>query len=249
MKLYVIPVEKDCNANCKFCITKLRDFKKAYLNLKNLELLKKLNINKIEITGGGEPLLHKDINKIIKICSEKAKTQLYTNGALIKKLTNPEKLEYLCLSRAHYLDKENQKIMHINYNFKDILKLNTPIKLSLLLHKSGINNINELKNYFNWALKNKIKKVTVRQLFENTLDKEFISSEDLFNQLIRTPFTQENQSSPKPTINGAILFLNNMEIEFEWRSCACELNNPVLHANGKLIQGWEDIQETEDKKT
>lgn len=31
---------------------------------------------------------------------------------------------------------------------------------------------------------------------------------------------------------------NSLDVEFEFRTCACELDNPVLHADGRLYKGW-----------
>ena len=238
MKLYVIPVETACNASCNFCITRFRKHaQKEILDLGDLKkALEKQILEKIEITGGGEPMLHPEIEKVIDICSEKAKTQLYTNGFLAGTLHNSSKLEYLCISRMHQKEDENQRIMGISYDFSNILELDASIKLSLLLHKSGISDLPGLKDYLEWAAgRRNIKKVVVRQLFsqdyKGKLNSEFISTQKLCN---------DAHIKNYKIINGNPAFnFKNLEVEFEYRSCSCEIQNPVLHADGKLYRGWD----------
>ena len=57
-KCYIVPVQKSCNCNYIFCISKTRTYDKKTEILEindkfveNLYLLKKRNIRKIEITG------------------------------------------------------------------------------------------------------------------------------------------------------------------------------------------------------
>ncbi len=240
MKLYVIPIETACNAYCNFCITKFRKHaQKEILDLKDLrKTLEKQSLEKIEITGGGEPMLHPAIEKIIDVCSEKAKTQLYTNGFLVRSANNLSKLEYLCISRMHQNDDENQRIMGISYDFNNILELNVNIKLSLLLHKSGISSLLELRNYLEWAMNKKnVKKVVVRQLFDydlkGRLGSEFVSTEKLFNNM--------HVKNYKIIDGNPIFNFKNLEVEFECRSCSCEVQNPVLHADGRLYGGWGEL--------
>ena len=128
MKVYVVPTEKLCNGSCSFCVTNSRDkINSEFLEVSKLEAaLEKFDISKIEITGGGEPLLNKHIEEIIRICSNKAYTRMYTNGALLHKY-DVSLLDELCISRGHYSDDTNEKIMGVRY---DIKKLHENTKLS-----------------------------------------------------------------------------------------------------------------------
>ncbi len=237
MKLYVIPIGWACQAHCKYCITKYRNTKNDILDLKTLKkVLEKNNYEKIEITGGGEPTLHPKINEIIKICANNAPTIMYTNGVM-----KPSKkymlLKQLCISRAHYNNKKNKEIMKVKYNINDFYEFGIPIKLSLMIHKSGIHTSCELRKYLEWA-NNYAKKVVIRQLFEYDDDnykdfynKEFMSSEDLAYKLF--PDTKNNNKE-----ENIFCKYKNLEIEFERRTCACENNNPVLYADGVLRNGW-----------
>ena len=234
MKLYVLPVETACDASCKFCITNFRQMAPTQiLGLNDLEkTLSEIDVEKIEITGGGEPTLHPEISTIIELCSAKAPTQMYTHGARIKGL-DLSGLQCLCVSRAHYLDSENERIMGVSYDFNDVLG-KAPIKLSLMVHQSGIRTAEEVKKYINWA-DGKAEKVVVRQLFEHDyggkLDDEYVSAKQIFDELK----VQEHSFTPQ---NNPIFKLNRITCEIELRSCACEMGDPVLHADGQLYKGW-----------
>ena len=242
MKLYLIPVEKLCNASCGFCITDSRKTSdKEFIDIGDLDKIIRSfvhqEIEKIEITGGGEPTLHPHLNEIIDICSSKTKTQLYTNGStFLRKIKNLDELEYLCISRTHYDERENERIMGIKQDISYIKLGSTPIKLSLILLKSGINKRKEILSYLHWAEKF-AKKVVIRQLFQHDdpfyqekFKEEFVSTEKLAGDL---------NLDYKIMNNGNRTFrINNLEVEIEQRSCACEISNLVLHADGKLYKGW-----------
>lgn len=79
-----------CNLNCNFCSCADRQ-KNSELSFGQaqsiLKTAKKLGCNAITITGGGEPLLHPDINEIIETCDDlNIGTGLVTNGLLLGNL-------------------------------------------------------------------------------------------------------------------------------------------------------------------
>lgn len=120
-KCYIIPVEKRCNANCEFCISKSRNYNKGvdFLDInskfiENLEVLKKKGIKKFEISGGGEPTLHSKIDVIvslIKTIIPDSYVKLYTNGNILK---NVGPVDEINISVVHYFWKTNDKIMGLN---------------------------------------------------------------------------------------------------------------------------------------
>jgi MoaA/NifB/PqqE/SkfB family radical SAM enzyme len=79
-----------CNLKCRFCW--LRDFDNGGLNLEELSTNKymqmiedcsKLGVHTIEVTGGGEPMMRRDLMKILeRIKSKKIYGRLITNGTL-----------------------------------------------------------------------------------------------------------------------------------------------------------------------
>src|SRR3989344_1830723 len=100
MKLYVLPVEKICKGKCQWCITRYRKIANAnFLSINDLR--NKLEVgkfDKIEITGGGDPTSHPDLDKIITSCAENAPTHMYSHGDGISKFNSLKRLERLCIS-------------------------------------------------------------------------------------------------------------------------------------------------------
>ena len=69
----LIPTNK-CNLNCKFCSCgdRRKDLELTLEECKKvIDIVSKRGTKSITITGGGEPLLHPDINKIIRYAGKK----------------------------------------------------------------------------------------------------------------------------------------------------------------------------------
>jgi hypothetical protein len=146
----------------------------------------------------------------------------------------PKDLKQICLSRAHYDDEQNYRLMGIRYNMDKFIGL--PLKLSLMIHKSGISTERELSKYISWG-KKFTKNVVIRQLFEYDNEmyqkyykKEFVPTSKIFVDDIYPQKRLEN--------GNRLVTFDGIEVEIEEVSCACESTNPVLHANGKLSAGW-----------
>lgn len=79
-----------CNFKCSFCSCGNRDRTLELSKQENLDYMRKfknLGCKSVTITGGGEPLLHPEINRIIQeIHSLGIQVGLVTNGSLLKKL-------------------------------------------------------------------------------------------------------------------------------------------------------------------
>jgi MoaA/NifB/PqqE/SkfB family radical SAM enzyme len=236
MKLYVLATGSNCNAHCKFCITKYRNLPNDLLDISKLKkVLRENQFEKIEITGGGEPGLHPKINEIVEICSSYAPTQIYTNGTY-KPQGATKNLIAICISRAHHDQQENRRIMGVDSDLAYYKRLGLPIKLSLILHQSGVHTEPEIINYLDWA-KDFASKVVIRQLFEyqggryrKMYQKEFLASQE---------FLQGYRCFRLGNGNREIDY-KGLLVEVEERTCACENENPVLYANGKLMEGWEE---------
>lgn len=117
VRLYVIPVKKKCNASCSFCYMKDKKDNglQEYLSVDKLNnLLLKNNLDRItsiELTGGGEPTLHPEIQTIINLLKNKlpkAKIKMYTNGI---KPINIVGINELNISRVHWDSTINNPIM------------------------------------------------------------------------------------------------------------------------------------------
>ncbi len=113
-----------CNLKCRHCYLSCNPTNKTR-NFLNLERIKK-TINETEIKDleeiyltGGEPLLHRDINNIIRYCIKYANVNIITNGTLI----NDKKARFLRqieidndyeiifrISLEHYQEQKNDEV-------------------------------------------------------------------------------------------------------------------------------------------
>lgn len=106
LHVQVIPTNH-CNLSCKFCSCRNR-VRSDELSLAELETLAEelmwLGCKAVTITGGGEPLMHKDINQIIqKFIARDIQVGLVTNGILLGVLSS-EILRSLCWCRISCSD-------------------------------------------------------------------------------------------------------------------------------------------------
>lgn len=82
-----IEILQKCPNNCIYCSSNSDLTKECIIDFETLNrtisfLLDKCEINEISLSGG-EPLLHKDIYKIVEFCTKNAiKTTVYTSGVL-----------------------------------------------------------------------------------------------------------------------------------------------------------------------
>ncbi len=158
-KCYIIPVQNACNCDCIFCISKSRNYDKKDELLKvdnkfieNIQLLKRRNIKKFEITGGGEPLIHPDIELIVSIIKRiipDSYIKLYTNGFILKTIEGIDEVNLSIISdndeiNALFMDPKNnipfnQRIMYFRENYPS-----SKLRLSIPLIKGGVDNIEKL---------------------------------------------------------------------------------------------------------
>lgn len=98
MKRIYLEITNACNLNCKFCTQeKGNDFIKIEIFKKYIKQIKEIS-NYIYLHVLGEPLLHKDIEEILKILDESnMHLQLVTNGILLK--NHKDILKHKCLRK------------------------------------------------------------------------------------------------------------------------------------------------------
>lgn len=114
MRVYLIPVKYACNADCTFCITEIEKIKPGFNAMTgtmkpdsiidNLKRCADYGVNEVEVTGGGEPYLNKDLDKIvenIRTYIPNSYIKVYTNGFRFREIFFDE----INVSRAHY-DKD-----------------------------------------------------------------------------------------------------------------------------------------------
>ncbi len=170
-RLYLIPVRDACPANCTFCYMKEKeiDYKKPqFIDVSKLE--KAISgiddFEEVEITGGGDPLLHKDIQEIINLFRGKY-VKLYTEGFLLKEISGIDELN---LSRVHW----NSSINNFFYRSKlqneldETLNFYRPkvgkIRMQTILIKGAIDSIEKIKEFVT-IYENKVDIFMFRELF------------------------------------------------------------------------------------
>lgn len=95
--IQLIPTEV-CNLNCSFC--SLKNKQQTQLSLEQIKKIlddfKSLGAKAVEITGGGEPTLHPQINEIINYAYDNGfKIGMISNGTMVNKKINYDNLKKL----------------------------------------------------------------------------------------------------------------------------------------------------------
>lgn len=163
-KCYIIPVQNTCNCDCIFCISKSRNYNKKEELLEvdnnfieNIQLLKRRKIKRFEITGGGEPLIHPDIELIVSIIKKlipDSYIKIYTNGFILKTIKGIDEVNISIVSNN---DQINNKFMDPKNNIPftqriSYFRKNYPLsklRLSIPLIKEGVDNIEKLDDLIN----------------------------------------------------------------------------------------------------
>lgn len=114
-KGYIPPVHPSfsptnkCNQNCLFCSYAERD-RQLEMSIQDLCTMtlrfKELGAKAVDLTGGGEPLMHSDIEKIISFLhGEKMKLSLTTNALLLDTI-NIDAFTWIRVSTSSFTDPE-----------------------------------------------------------------------------------------------------------------------------------------------
>lgn len=170
-KIY-IEITNICNLKCSFCPPTSR--KSKFMTVDNFEyILQKIKpyTNYLYLHVKGEPLMHKDLDGMLKICNDmNFKVCITTNGTLINKnldilLNNP------CVHKVH-ISLHSYEASDINLPFEDyiinIVELIKKAEFLIVLrlwNDGGLNNLNKniinlLKNNFEFLRDDKINKTT-----------------------------------------------------------------------------------------
>ena len=204
-RLYLIPVREICNASCSFCYMKEKEINTAipqFIDISNLEEIVdeiRSEIKEVEITGGGEPLLHKEIGKIIELFkSRKIYTKMYTNGFLLKEIP---KVDEINISRVHWNSEINNKFYQSSQqnDLDDVLthyqKFSNKIRMQTILLKDAIDSKEKALQFIR-KYEDKVDVFMFRTLFNScSLDKEnFIPYFDLNHPKVKIDKTLDNYS-------------------------------------------------------
>lgn len=191
-------VDDYCNADCKFCVAQLRyenmalayqkpkikDDLEYYRRLDEvLTYLEPLNVS-VSITGG-EPTLSPRFKKIIELVDKHniRKRTITTNGSALLNIVDGKtildhlidnKFDHLNISKAHYDEDINKKIMRYNKGYcsnKDLEKIipyalehGLRPRLSCILLKDGIHDVNSMASYIEFYEKLGIDNIIFREL-------------------------------------------------------------------------------------
>ena len=193
-------VDDYCNADCKFCVAQLRyenigkiyskpvieDDEEYFRRLEEvLKFIAPLNVS-VSLTGG-EPTLSPKFVRIVKLLDKYniRKRTITTNGsALLKKVDGKRIIDYLIdynfdhlnISKTHYDEEINKKIMHykkgycsnedLSYIIGYAMAHNLRPRLSCLLLKDGIHDVDGMAKYIEFYEKLGIDNIIFRELMD-----------------------------------------------------------------------------------
>lgn len=156
---FYVEITKRCNLSCPFCPSS-KGTSGETLDFDNfVKIIEKIKdrIELLYLHVLGEPLLHKDIIKILEYCSlQNIPLGLTTNGTLIKKyqaiLCSLDNIKKINISLQSLIQFDNEQVDNYLCNIIDFLKYKNdvnpslPINLRLWNNKNNLN-IKHLNNY------------------------------------------------------------------------------------------------------
>jgi len=188
-KLLMLSPTDYCNLSCKTC---WRQKKNATSNQPSFNFLKKIikeakemNVETIDLTGGGEPFIRKDILRLMELIKKfKMKGTITTNSTLIKKDDIDGIIEMgwdeinfsLDGSTAEINDyirgkKVFEKVLTTIKAFQE--NSNNPKPVSRLSFTITRTNLKDMPNYIKLAKKLNVRNINFSTLFEWSSNKEF----------------------------------------------------------------------------
>ncbi|MBD3354796.1 radical SAM protein [Candidatus Woesearchaeota archaeon] len=248
-----------CNYNCYYCHAEGSDSKNSKdlplgVILSAVKLAKENNINKIKLTGG-EPLLRKDIKKIIseiyKI-NKKFDLSLTTNGFFLKDKVNDLKkagLKRINISVNSLSNKKYGEITGIDGlnrvldGISEASKLGIKIKINTMIDKK---NLKEVMKFVDYCKKNNfdLRFLDLLPVKEGTKDMVFSSDNlNLVLESLCSSVSLENQNGTKvnkyiikgtPVMTKAKSFGNKCMNCKHRQKCGEGIYALRLNADGKL---------------
>lgn len=211
-KIY-IEITNICNLNCQFCPETQRV--KMVMASEDFEkVMKKISqyTNMVCLHVKGEPLMHPDLERILKIIDKyHLKVSITTNGLLLK-----EKIDIL---------KKAKALSQINISLHSLSQNNLPPQEYLEdIFKSADNLSNVMISYRMWNLKS---------ILENSINNELINKLSSYYHL--TNLKESLMTKPFYKINEH-LFINE-DTMFIWP----DINGPEIISKGKCLALKEQI--------
>lgn len=162
LKKVYIEITNSCNLKCDFCIQNNNDTR--FIEEENFKLiLKKIKgyTNYLYFHILGEPLLHPNIKKYIKLAKENNfMINITTNGYLIKRIKDINEIRQLNISLHSYDEKYE---ISLEQYMNDIFDVVDNLENTYISYRIWINNkyneqiINILNNHYNTNIKEKKK--------------------------------------------------------------------------------------------
>lgn len=162
LKKVYIEITNSCNLKCDFCIQNNNDIR--FIEEENFKLiLKKLKgyTNYLYFHILGEPLLHPNIKKYIKLAKENNfMINITTNGYLIKRIKDINEIRQLNISLHSYDEKYG---ISLEQYMNDIFDVVDNLENTYISYRIWVNNkyneqiINILNNHYNTNIKEKKK--------------------------------------------------------------------------------------------
>jgi organic radical activating enzyme len=228
----LIPTNK-CNLNCSFCSCKKRN-KTEELTLKQIETLcrdlKKMGCEAATITGGGEPLMHKDISGILQCLSDyDIKIGLVTNGFLLDKL-NTWDLKNVTWCRISCADERQFDIL--DPKIVATIEKNKNVDWAFSYVLSKFPDVANLIKYIRFANNHKFTHVRV---VTDLLDLDNVTSMDNIKKLIDCD-------------DSLVIYQGRKSFDPGQKDCRISLLKPVIGADGFIYPccGVQYAHQSED---
>jgi len=170
-----------CNLNCSFCSCGDRDKKKSFTLKEIMQILDvcaERGTKAMTITGGGEPLMHPQINEIIKYAGEKnIEVGLVTNGTLFSLLGYHDNLIWCRISSSDDRTLNRDFWKNIEYGIKTNPQTDWAFS-HVITENPNYQNIQDLIDFAD-------KDFTHIRLVSNLLDLNVIPSMDTIKKNLR----------------------------------------------------------------
>jgi hypothetical protein len=206
--LSFLPIARGCQAACPFCFSEAsasadqKQTKPDWDAISRwIHLARERGAERVVITGGGEPTLSRweDLLHLIRASRARfEKIVLITNGV---KLARQEKtatcaalsemhdsgLSVLAVSRHHFSDDINTKLMRLETRTPALLKAYAGNRMSLgrlklrlvcVLQRGGVESIADIDNYVAWAASFGVEEICFKELYVSTSQESFYHSHE-----------------------------------------------------------------------
>lgn len=226
-----------CNLSCSYCSCENRDRKLEIGYNKAVDIMRKykqIGCKAVTISGGGEPLLHKEINHIIKYIDHLGiSIGLVTNGIALPKLYSYEYIKWIRVS----FDDDRRFNIEYERNLDDAVKLSPNVDWAFSYVLSSMPNYEKIQKIIQFA--NRYNFTHIR-LVSNLLDLESVPVMEKVSNYLKDSKVDDS----RVIYQGRKIFTKGTE------KCLMSLLKPVIDVDGRLYPccGIQYSAEQPDKK-